>query len=49
MARPTFRQSLKGILSAGPLKSLRYIIPKLKKKFGAATGPAVTAPPKQDQ
>ncbi|GAA5838508.1 hypothetical protein JCM11251_003411 [Rhodosporidiobolus azoricus] len=35
VARPTFNQSLKGILSAGPLKSLRYVIPKLKKKWGA--------------
>ncbi|KAM0749921.1 Mmp37-domain-containing protein [Meredithblackwellia eburnea MCA 4105] len=31
--RPTFNQSLKGILSAGPLKSLRYIGPKLRKKW----------------
>ncbi|GAA5987745.1 hypothetical protein JCM11641_006515 [Rhodosporidiobolus odoratus] len=36
VGRPTFNQSLKGILSAGPLKSLRYVIPKLKKKWGAA-------------
>ncbi|BGP43781.1 Mitochondrial translocator assembly and maintenance protein 41 [Rhodotorula kratochvilovae] len=39
VARPTFNQSLKGILSAGPVKSLRYVVPKLKKKWGAA--PAV--------
>jgi len=36
VARPTFNQSLKGILSAGILRSLRYVIPKLKKKFSAA-------------
>ncbi|TNY21562.1 mitochondrial matrix Mmp37-domain-containing protein [Rhodotorula diobovata] len=36
VARPTFNQSLKGILSAGPVKSLRYVVPKLKKKWGAA-------------
>ncbi|ORY73598.1 mitochondrial matrix Mmp37-domain-containing protein [Leucosporidium creatinivorum] len=35
VARPTFNQSLKGILSAGPLKSLRYIGPKLRKKWGS--------------
>ncbi|GAA5870929.1 hypothetical protein JCM8547_000035 [Rhodosporidiobolus lusitaniae] len=38
VARPTFNQSLKGILSAGPVKSLRYVIPKLKKKWGVASG-----------
>ncbi|GAA5937928.1 putative phosphatidate cytidylyltransferase [Sporobolomyces koalae] len=37
VARPTFNQSLKGILSAGILRSLRYVIPKLRKKFSAAT------------
>ena len=31
--RPTFNQSLKGILSAGPMKSLRYVVPKLKRKW----------------
>ncbi|GAA5823722.1 hypothetical protein JCM5353_008569 [Sporobolomyces roseus] len=36
VARPTFNQSLKGILSAGILRSLRYVIPKLRKKFSAA-------------
>ncbi|KPV73027.1 uncharacterized protein RHOBADRAFT_17337 [Rhodotorula graminis WP1] len=41
VGRPTFNQSLKGILSAGPVKSLRYVVPKLRKKWGAA------APPKQ--
>ncbi|KAM0789944.1 hypothetical protein ACM66B_006784 [Microbotryomycetes sp. NB124-2] len=35
VGRPTFNQSLKGILSAGPMKSLRYIGPKLRKKWGA--------------
>ncbi|GAA6039779.1 hypothetical protein JCM8097_004217 [Rhodosporidiobolus ruineniae] len=35
VGRPTFNQSLKGILSAGPVKSLRYVVPKLKKKWGA--------------
>lgn len=33
VAKPTFNQSLKGILSAGPLKSLAYVGPKLKKKW----------------
>ncbi|KWU45201.1 mitochondrial matrix Mmp37, partial [Rhodotorula sp. JG-1b] len=33
VARPTFNQSLKGILSAGPIKSLRYVGPKLRKKW----------------
>ncbi|GAA6017498.1 hypothetical protein JCM10207_008247 [Rhodosporidiobolus poonsookiae] len=42
VARPTFNQSLKGILSAGPLKSLRYVVPKLKKKWAAASA---VAPP----
>lgn len=37
VGRPTFNQSLKGILSAGPVKSLRYVWPKLKKKWGAST------------
>ncbi|GAA5905884.1 hypothetical protein JCM6882_009061 [Rhodosporidiobolus microsporus] len=41
VARPTFNQSLKGILSAGPLKSLRYVVPKLKKKWGAQGKEAV--------
>ncbi|GAA5997671.1 putative phosphatidate cytidylyltransferase [Rhodotorula paludigena] len=36
VARPTFNQSLKGILSAGPLKSLRYVIPKLQKKWASS-------------
>ncbi|GAA5883451.1 hypothetical protein JCM16303_003804 [Sporobolomyces ruberrimus] len=36
VGRPTFNQSLKGILSAGILRSLRYVIPKLRKKFSAA-------------
>ncbi|GAA6055693.1 hypothetical protein JCM3770_001024 [Rhodotorula araucariae] len=45
VARPTFNQSLKGILSAGPVKSLRYVIPKLKKKWGAA--PASASRPEQ--
>lgn len=44
VARPTFNQSLKGILSAGPVKSLRYVIPKLKKKWGKATSPSLPAP-----
>ncbi|GAA6026530.1 hypothetical protein JCM8202_005441 [Rhodotorula sphaerocarpa] len=44
VARPTFNQSLKGILSAGPLKSLRYVGPKLRKKWLASTAaPAATA------
>ncbi|BGP20541.1 hypothetical protein JCM10213_003805 [Rhodosporidiobolus nylandii] len=42
VARPTFNQSLKGILSAGPVKSLKYVIPKLKKKWGAS---ASSSPP----
>lgn len=37
VARPTFNQSLKGILSAGPIKSLRYVGPKLRKKWLAAS------------
>ncbi|KAK4704835.1 hypothetical protein P7C70_g1370, partial [Phenoliferia sp. Uapishka_3] len=37
VARPTFNQSLKGILSAGPVKSLRYIGPKLRKKWWPKT------------
>ncbi|KAL8279567.1 hypothetical protein RQP46_008129 [Phenoliferia psychrophenolica] len=37
VARPTFNQSLKGILAAGPLKSLRYIGPKLRKKWWPRT------------
>ncbi|GAA6059148.1 hypothetical protein JCM10212_003895 [Sporobolomyces blumeae] len=36
VGRPTFNQSLKGILSAGILRSLRYVIPKLRKKFSAS-------------
>lgn len=39
MAKPTFNQSLKGILSAGPLKSLRYIMPKLRKKWATPAQP----------
>ncbi|GAA5908431.1 putative phosphatidate cytidylyltransferase [Sporobolomyces salmoneus] len=37
VARPTFNQSLKGILSAGILRSLRYVLPKLRKKFSASS------------
>ncbi|GAA5886395.1 hypothetical protein JCM5296_001894 [Sporobolomyces johnsonii] len=33
VARPTFNQSLKGILSAGLLRSLKYVGPKLRKKW----------------
>ncbi|GAA5882178.1 hypothetical protein JCM3774_005455 [Rhodotorula dairenensis] len=43
VARPTFNQSLKGILSAGPLKSLRYVGPKLRKKWLASSAPAPKA------
>ncbi|POY75041.1 hypothetical protein BMF94_2017 [Rhodotorula taiwanensis] len=45
VARPTFNQSLKGILSAGPLKSLRYVGPKLRKKWLASTTSSSPAPP----
>ncbi|KAI5477772.1 mitochondrial import protein Mmp37 [Pseudohyphozyma bogoriensis] len=45
VGRPTFNQSLKGILSAGPLKSLRYIGPKLRKKWGTPAKPAIAAGP----
>jgi hypothetical protein len=51
VGRPTFNQSLKGILSAGPVKSLRYVWPKLKKKWGAATASpaAIKAPAKIEE
>ncbi|SCV74630.1 BQ2448_7659 [Microbotryum intermedium] len=44
VGRPTFNQSLKGILSAGPIKSLRYIGPKLKKKWSKQSSSALPAP-----
>ncbi|KDE07295.1 hypothetical protein MVLG_02515 [Microbotryum lychnidis-dioicae p1A1 Lamole] len=44
VGRPTFNQSLKGILSAGPVKSLRYIGPKLKKKWSKSTSSSLPAP-----
>ncbi|MBW0493067.1 hypothetical protein O181_032782 [Austropuccinia psidii MF-1] len=31
--KPSLNQSIKGILSAGPLKSFRYVIPKIKKRW----------------
>ncbi|KAK4054004.1 Mitochondrial translocator assembly and maintenance protein 41 [Microbotryomycetes sp. JL221] len=48
VGRPTFNQSLKGILSAGPMKSLRYIGPKLKKKWGGSKPTQVLADPKAE-
>ncbi|SCZ98381.1 BZ3500_MvSof-1268-A1-R1_Chr3-2g06332 [Microbotryum saponariae] len=47
VGRPTFNQSLKGILSAGPVKSLRYIGPKLKKKWSKSTSSSLPAPVEQ--
>ncbi|KAK4048651.1 Mitochondrial translocator assembly and maintenance protein 41 [Microbotryomycetes sp. JL201] len=46
--RPTFNQSLKGILSAGPMKSLRYIGPKLRKKWGARKQQQAVSAPTQN-
>lgn len=43
VARPTFNQSLKGILSAGPIKSLRYVGPKLRKKWLASTSSSTSS------
>jgi translocator assembly and maintenance protein 41 len=50
VGKPTFNQSLKGILSAGPLKSLRYVIPKLKKKWSSSPLPTPSSiPPPSDK
>lgn len=39
VARPTFNQALKGILSTGVVKSVRYVAPKLRKKWAKPTTP----------
>ncbi|KAH8924065.1 Mmp37-domain-containing protein [Atractiella rhizophila] len=42
----TFNQSMKGVLSAGPVKSLSYVIPKLKKRWSSSpsSGASIEAP-----
>lgn len=33
VGRPAFSQSAKGVVSVGPIRGLRYVWPKLKKKW----------------
>ncbi|GAA98443.1 uncharacterized protein L969DRAFT_87051 [Mixia osmundae IAM 14324] len=35
IGRPAFSQSLKGVVTAGPLRAMSYVIPKIKKRFSS--------------
>lgn len=36
VGRPAFSQSAKGVFSVGPVRGIRYVWPKLKKKWSTS-------------